>query len=212
MSFTDNKLAEQYTSLDQQRETSILGIWIFLSTEVLFFGGIFLALFVYHLLYSNGFSLGVREMHFLLGTINTAVLLTSSLTMALAVKRAKEKYNPATFLLSTALLGCAFLFIKALEYHSEYKDSLIPGINLTDPYGRPKGFTIFLILYFVATALHALHLLIGIILVGGIGFASRIRSGIKISPLKVEVIGLYWHFIDIVWIFLYPLLYLVGRK
>ncbi len=201
---------EQFTTLEQQRSTSILGMWVFLVTELLFFGTIFISLFIYRFLYPLGFESAVREMHFYLGTLNTFILLTSSFTMAAAVEKEKNGKSPPKLLAATAVLGVLFLVIKATEYYLEYRDKLVPGLNLADPAAHPHGYTLFLLLYYLGTGFHALHLTVGIILTSYAAVLSLRKNGV--SPIRLEVIALYWHFVDLVWIFLYPLLYLVGRS
>jgi cytochrome c oxidase subunit 3 len=197
--------------MEQQREASTLGMWVFLGTEILFFGGMFMAYIVYRSLYPEGFAQASQYMDLLLGGVNTAVLLTSSLTMALAVHAAQEGHRKkiVTFLLLTMALGAVFLVIKAVEYTHKFEEHLVPGFNfhVAGPYGNSAQ--IYFILYFIMTGFHALHLLIGIGLLGVmLTFAARGKfSSSYFSP--IEVSGLYWHFVDIVWIFLYPLLYLI---
>ena len=197
-------LAEHFSELEQQRDAARLGMWVFLATEVLFFGGLFAAYTVYRFLYPNAFAEGAKHMERLMGGINTAVLLTSSLFMAFAVHEAKQGRTRrfVGWLAVTALLGLAFLAIKGIEYSHHIEEGM--------PAGRQK---MFYILYFAMTGLHAIHVTIGI---GAIltvaAFAWRERNGPPPNPMPVELTGLYWHFVDIVWIFLFPLLYLLPRQ
>ncbi len=204
-------LAHQFDDLAQQREASNLGMWVFLGTEILFFGGMFLAYIVYRSLYSEGFAQASHYMDLVLGGVNTAVLLTSSLTMALAVHAAQEGHRKQimTYLAITMALGAVFLIIKAVEYSHKFEEHLVPGFNfhVAGPYGDSAQ--IYFILYFIMTGFHALHLLIGICVLG-VMLASAARGKFSASYYSpIEVSGLYWHFVDIVWIFLYPLLYLI---
>jgi cytochrome c oxidase subunit 3 len=204
-------VAHQFDDTDQQHEASTLGMWVFLGTEILFFGGMFLAYIVYRTMYSAAFAQASHYMDLALGGINTAVLLTSSLTMALAVHSAREgnKRKIVTSLLITMVLGATFLAIKAVEYTHKFQEHLVPGVDFHFPGPYADHAQIYFILYFMMTGFHALHLLIGIgILSVMMVFALKNRfSASYYSP--IEVSGLYWHFVDIVWIFLYPLLYLI---
>jgi cytochrome c oxidase subunit 3 len=205
-------LAHQFDDLVQQHEASSLGMWAFLLTEIMFFGGLFAGYTVYRTVYTAGFEAGSQHLDILLGTLNTAVLISSSLTMALAVHAAQVGHRQllARFLLLTMLLGLVFLSIKGYEYWHKYHESLVPGVRFTYTGPYPGQVQLFLIFYFVMTGLHALHMVIGLgLLAILVGLAWRgWFSPAYYTP--VEIIGLYWHFVDIVWIFLYPLLYLLG--
>jgi cytochrome c oxidase subunit 3 len=205
-------VAEQFDDMPQQKEASTLGMWTFLATEILFFGGMFLSYLVYRRLYPNAFALSSRHTVVLYGTINTAVLLTSSLTMALAVQAAQRNLQKSLlrFLSITVFLGCCFLGVKALEYHQDLAEHLWPGPHFKT--GLPDQAQIFWFLYWAMTGLHAIHVTVGVGLLSFIaGMAARGRfSAYYHTP--VEISGLYWHFVDIVWIYLYPLLYLINRN
>lgn len=202
-------LAEQFDDLEHQQETATVGMWTFLATEVLFFGGLFLAYVVYRTTYPRGFVEGSHHSNLLLGTINTAVLLTSSLTMALAVHAAQvgRRARLMFFLSVTLLFGLAFLVIKGLEYSEHISEQLFPGANFMP--GLPRGTEMFFVLYFLMTGLHAIHMLVGC---GVIATMLRLARNGRFSPryyTPIEVSGLYWHFVDIVWVFLYPMFYLI---
>jgi len=205
--------AHQFDSTAQQRETASLGMWVFLVTEMMFFGGLFLAYVVYRAAYPRAFVLGSHELDIVLGTTNTAVLIASSLTMALAVRSAQlgRRRGLVTFLVLTMILGSVFLGIKAYEYHHKYVEGFVPGpyfhyVGAEEPHVR-----IFFCLYFGLTGLHALHMIIGVgVLAVMLVMGARGRFGPNYYN-PIECSGLYWHFVDIVWIFLFPLLYLVGR-
>jgi cytochrome c oxidase subunit 3 len=200
-------VAEQFQNIRQQKLAAETGMWIFLGTETLFFGALFLTLAVYRSLYSASFSEGTGHLSFWLGTFNTAVLLTSSWCMAMAVKRDGDSgAGSRGWLFATALLGVAFLFIKGVEYHREYTEQLVPALNLDPSLFATQHVTLFFFLYFFMTGLHALHLGIGIGLVTWLA-ARRSAAGSS----RLELVGLYWHFVDLVWVFLYPALYIVGR-
>ncbi len=204
-------LAHQFDDVEQQREAATLGMWVFLATEVMFFGGMLTLYTVYRYLYARGFSEGSRQLDLWLGSINTVVLITSSLTMALGVHGARVGHR-RTLLVSlvlTMLLGATFLSIKSVEYVHKFEEGLVPGIYFT--YAGPEAphVELFVWLYFVLTGVHAVHLMIGIGAVGVIAFmGSRGRFG-PAYHTPVELVGLYWHFVDVVWIFLLPLLYLL---
>jgi cytochrome c oxidase subunit III len=206
-------LAHQFDDLDQQKEAATLGMWIFLCTEVLFFGGLFMIYLVYRHWYPAAFAAASHGLIVGAGTLNTAVLITSSLTMALAVHAAETGDRRALmrFLAITMGLGCVFLGVKAFEYHSEFLEHHVPGVGFQFEARYVHQAQIFYSLYFVMTGLHALHMIIGL---GIMAFMLRWSYRRVISPAypnPIEVAGLYWHFVDIVWIFLFPLLYLIGR-
>jgi cytochrome c oxidase subunit 3 len=201
----------QFETIEQQQETSTLGMWAFLVTEVMFFGGLFAAYTVYRYLYPHAFAAASQELSYKIGAINTAVLICSSLTMALAVRAAQlsHRRSQVVFLLLTIVLGATFLGIKAVEYHDKFVNHHVPGANFQfkEPYARDAQ--IFFSLYFAMTGMHAVHMIIGIgmlatltVLAGRGRFSSQYYT-------PVELGGLYWHFVDIVWIYLFPLLYLI---
>lgn len=191
-------------------------MWLFLVTEVMFFGGMFTGYTVYRVIHFPSFEEGSRRLDMMLGAINTGVLLTSSLTMALAVHAAQTNNRKGTirFLIATILFGSVFLGIKSYEYWHKFETNLVPGYSfrldsLHNPAADPSRVELFFSFYFAMTGVHALHMLIGIgLLCILIWQASRnaFSSG-YFTP--VEMTGLYWHFVDIIWVFLFPLLYLV---
>jgi cytochrome c oxidase subunit III len=206
-------LAHQFDSIEQQREAATLGMWAFLVTEILFFGGLFTVYMVYRTLYPQAFAAASHELVIWAGTTNTAVLITSSLTMALAVHSAQtgNRRLLILFLMATIALGCVFLGIKAFEYYTEYVEQHIPGLNYAFEPEYYRNAQIFFSLYFIMTGLHALHMIIGIgIMLFMLWWSVRgVITQEYYNP--IEISGLYWHFVDIVWIFLFPLLYLIGR-
>ena len=219
-------LQHHFENMEQQREAGTLGMWIFLVTEILFFGGMFLAYTLYRTLYPEAFASASNHLDITLGAVNTGVLILSSFTMAMAVYFTQTgKSRPQVLcLILTLILGLTFLGIKAVEYHQKYTDRLIPGKLIpgaeftTDPHAvhllegaTLKQVEMFYYIYFAMTGMHALHMIIGAgLLLYLIIFSLKGRFDPEYhSP--VEVIGLYWHFVDIVWIFLFPLLYLLGR-
>ena len=207
------RLKHHFDDLQQQREAATLGMWVFLATEVLFFGGLFAAYLVYRVWYPTTFGEASRNLHLTFGAINTVVLITSSLTMALAVEASAidRRRSLIPFLLVTMALGATFLVIKGFEYHHKWVEHLVPGPRFTFGGPDPIHAQIFFSLYFALTGLHALHMVIGLgILTVIVIMAVRGRFTAEWNT-PVEISGLYWHFVDIIWIFLFPLLYLIDR-
>jgi cytochrome c oxidase subunit 3 len=206
-------LAHHFDDLAQQNEAATLGMWVFLATEVLFFGGALMAYAIYRSWYPEAFAAASHELDVVLGTINTAVLIASSLTMALAVYAAQtdDRKRLTLFLVVTMFLGTVFLGIKGVEYYTKFVEHHVPGPDFRF---EPEYFhhaQIFFSMYFVLTGLHALHMIIGLGIMTWmlVWVRNGTISGEYSSP--IEISGLYWHFVDIVWIFLFPLLYLIGR-
>lgn len=206
-------LAHHFDNLEQQREAGTLGMWVFLITEVMFFGGLFTAYVVYRSFNPTDFAQASNELDIVLGGINTAVLISSSLTMALAVycSQVGNRKGLILFLALTLLLGLTFLGIKVVEYGEKFAHHLFPGPSFSFTKGDPQKAELFFSLYFAMTGLHALHMVVGVgIITALIIMAARGRFSPEYHT-PVELSGLYWHFVDIVWIFLFPLLYLIGR-
>jgi cytochrome c oxidase subunit III len=228
-------LQHHFENMEQQREAGTLGMWVFLVTEIMFFGGMFMAYILYRNSYPAAFASASNHLDITLGAINTAVLIVSSFTMALAVygTQVGNRRLQIICLILTLALGLTFLGIKAVEYHGKYEDHLIPGRLIPgNPFspavqqeGQPldphklhllPGATVrqvelFYWIYFAMTGMHALHMIIG---AGILSFLLYFSVKGRYDPeyhSPVEVSGLYWHFVDIVWIFLFPLLYLLGR-
>jgi cytochrome c oxidase subunit 3 len=206
-------VAHQFDNVAQQHEASSLGMWTFLVTEVMFFGGMFLGYAVYRSIYSEAFIEASNHLDIVLGTINTAVLIASSLTVALAVHAAQESKPRALlgFLLLTMLLGLIFLGIKFTEYYHKYEEHLIPGSTFQYGGKNPARAAIFFSFYFAMTGMHALHMVIGIGIFSVLTFGAWRGRYSEIYYTPIELAGLYWHFVDIIWIFLFPLFYLLGR-
>ena len=216
-------LQHHFADMEQQKEASTLGMWVFLGTEIMFFGGMFLAYLVYRLKYYNEFATGSQSIDITLGTINTVVLICSSLTVALGVKaaqRGKRKLLIVLIIL-TLIFGLGFLGIKGIEWYQKYQEHHVPGIsfNISDiQHAHPKTplnpghAQLYFSLYFALTGLHALHMIIGVgIFLALLWMAWKGRFGPDYYT-PMEIGGLYWHFVDIVWIYLFPLLYLIDRK
>ena len=200
---------EQFVTAQQQRHAATFGMWIFLATEVLFFGGLLVVYSAYRIWYPNDFAIGSRHLDIVLGTLNTAILLTSSFLMAGAITAARllDRRTTCLLLFLTAVCGAAFLAIKGYEWKTAISDGFWPALG-----AQPHGVDLFYSLYFVMTGLHGLHLLIGISLL--VATSIRFLRGVSFSPNQnqITLLGLYWHFVDIVWIFLFPLLYFIGRS
>lgn len=207
-------LQEQFDDPLQQREAATLGMWVFLATEILFFGVLFASYTICRVLYPDGFAAASRHTDMLLGTIETAVLLTSSSLIALGVRAIKlgERRAAVALLLATAVLGSSFLVMHGFEYYREYTEHLVPGIDFLQPGVDARAIELFFCLYYFITGFHSLHVLIGVIVI--VGVATRVAHG-HFGPRRYtppELTALYWHLVDIVWIFVYPLIYLVGRS
>jgi cytochrome c oxidase subunit III len=231
-------LVHQFDSMTQQKEASTFGMWVFLLTEIMMFGGLFAAYLIYRLKYYEAFKAGSTSIDVTWGFVNTLVLIGSSLTMALAVSAAHagSKRLQQLFIVFTMILGTVFLGVKAIEYHQKYVEHHIPGMgfNATGANGNEKGniakeieerdhlpklateqiasqTEIFFSFYFAMTGLHALHMIIGLVMLTWL--LVRASAG-QFGPeyyTPMELGGLYWHFVDIVWIYLFPLLYLINR-
>jgi cytochrome c oxidase subunit 3 len=206
-------LAHQFDDLTQQYESTNLGMWLFLLTEIMFFGGLFAGYTVYRSAYPEAFIIGSHHLDILLGGINTAVLIGSSLTMALAVHAAQtgQRRLLVGFIALTIVLGAVFLGIKAIEYSHKFAEQLFPGSGFFHPEPHAQQVQLFFGFYFAMTGMHALHMVIGIALLAIVALQGWRGHFSPEYATPVELLGLYWHFVDIVWIFLFPLLYLLGR-
>jgi cytochrome c oxidase subunit 3 len=212
MSEASALLREPWRDLSRQLEGATFGIWCFVASELLLFGGMFLAYAVYRMHFPQDFAVAARETNIVYGTANTAVLLTSSLTMALAAQAAQgglARRLSAWFLAATAALGIVFLVLKGFEYAEDIEKGLVPGPGFAL---KAAAAQLFFALYWIMTGIHAIHLTIGIALVGRLALlGGRGRLVLRDNP-QVEITALYWHFVDVIWIVLYPLLYLAGRS
>ena len=220
----DASLVEQFDTIEQQKDASQFGMWVFLITEIMFFGGLFAAYLTYRNLYNPAFVAASKSIKISYGAFNTAVLICSSLTMAMAVHSAAlgARKLLILFLILTLVLGGVFLGVKAIEYHDKYTEHHVPGANFDFNFSEKadervppdvaQQTSIFFALYFAMTGMHALHMIIGVGIL--LFLIYRVYKG-AYPPhhyTMVENFGLYWHFVDIVWIFLFPLLYLVSRS
>lgn len=206
-------LLHHFDDAGQQKEASTLGMWTFLITEILFFGGLFATYVVYRTRFPEAWAAGSDHLDVTLGAVNTAILIGSSLTMALAVHSAQIGKNRLLiiFLILTVVLGSAFLGIKAVEYHHKYEEHHIPGPSFSYPGPIEGQVQLFFALYFAMTGMHALHMVVGVGLLINLIRQARHKRFSPAYNTPVDMVGLYWHFVDIVWVFLFPLLYLLGR-
>jgi cytochrome c oxidase subunit 3 len=205
----------QFATLEQQGDTAQLGMWAFLVNETLFFGALIFTYFIYRISYPHEFAVAANDAVLWCGSVNLAILLTSSLTMVLAINAAAQGEPRAMkrWLIITVVLGVIFLLIKGYEYYQDFQDRVVPVVNFVAKPGEGSAGELFWVFYWVATSLHAIHLTIGIGLVLYM-LLWRIRRG-EITPAyyaPLEVVGIYWSFVDAVWLFLYPCIYLVGRS
>lgn len=207
-------LQHHFDSYDQQRESATLGMWLFLVTEIMFFGGLFVVYAVYRFHFPEEAKIGSHELSIALGAFNTGVLIASSLTMALAVRASQlGRRKPLVgWLLGTMGLGLVFLGVKVVEYHEKFAHHLVPGTGFEFPKVADANLVqAFFSLYFAMTGLHALHMIIGVGVMAWLLVPAWKGVFDQEYHNPVECLGLYWHFVDIVWIFLFPLLYLVDR-
>lgn len=224
-------LGHQFEEIEQQNDAYTVGMWAFVVQEIMFFGGLFAAYAIYRFNYTTEFTIAHHQLSVPLGTLNTFVLLFSSFTMALAVRAAmtQERKKQILFLLITILFASVFMGVKYVEYSTKFEHHLVPGANFHFPDKEyqenielltREGITqeelnrhahLFFSFYFGMTGLHGLHVLIGIIILFILVFRARLDKSPHQDYIPVEMFGLYWHFVDIVWIFLFPLLYLIGR-
>jgi len=202
-------LREPWEDIGRQREADSFGFWVFIASEAMFFGGLFLAYAVNRYLYPHAFQIALRHTDLRYGVINTALLMTSSFFMTAVVRGAPANMRRTALwgLSICALLGVAFLLTKGIEYHDDISKGLVPGAGFPL---RPKETQIFFALYWIMTGVHAIHLIVGIGLIFTIE-ALIVRGRLSLQSPTIEVVGLYWHFVDVIWMILFPLLYLLGR-
>jgi len=209
--------------MEQQKNTASLGMWLFLVTEIMFFGGLFCAYLIYRLMHFNAFAAASQTLDIKLGAFNTAVLLVSSVTVVLAVKAAQDgKRNQLLInLVLTIVLGLTFLGVKAIEYKEKFEHHHVPGptFAFNEPFDdngklipvNPKEAELFFSLYFAMTGMHALHMVIGCGLFSVLAILAWKGHYSPQYYTPIENAGLYWHLVDIIWIYLFPLLYLINR-
>ena len=206
-------LRHQFDDVEQQKDASTLGMWLFLATEILFFGGMFCCYTVYRSAYPAAFGLASNHLNLMLGAVSTAILIVSSFTMACGVYSAATGARNALigFLGLTILFAAAFLVIEMSEWHMLYKEGLMPGFNFTYKEIDPGHVQLFFCMYFAMTGLHASHVTIGIVILAIMAIRGWRGAFSPAYYTPIEISGLYWHFVDLVWIFLFPLYYLIAR-
>jgi cytochrome c oxidase subunit 3 len=223
-----------FETVEQQADATNFAMWLFLLTEIMFFGGLFTAYLILRNWYYPAFVAASHQLNVGWGTANTAVLITSSFTMAMGVwcSEMRNKSGLVLSLVLTFILGLVFLGIKSIEYHEKWEKHHIPGMhysmqNFTDPQSDPETYNeyhdkpmaldmarhteLYFFLYFAMTGMHAVHMIIGIAILGFMVFRAKAGAYTTGHVTFVENFGLYWHFVDIIWIFLFPLLYLISR-
>jgi cytochrome c oxidase subunit 3 len=208
------ELREQFETPAQQKEVSTLGMWIFLVTEVMFFGGLFLAYAIYRREFAAAFAAASNTLDVVIGAVNTAVLICSSFTMVLAVRAAQIGSRKAliVFLILTILFGGVFLGVKAYEWNQKFEEHHVPGPTFHLENSNEQGpAQLYFSLYFTMTGLHALHMIVGEGLMLFLLWHAYKGTYTPSYYTPVDIGGLYWHFVDIIWIFLFPLLYLIAR-
>lgn len=217
-------LRHHFADMTQQKNSASLGMWLFLVTEIMFFGGMFCAYLIYRLAYFNDFGAASSSLNLWLGAGNTVVLLLSSLTVVLAVNAAQRGKRKLLvfYLIATIVLGCTFLGVKAVEYHDKFVEHHVPGPDFhfvaehvaghpEQPPVNQRYAQMFFSLYFVMTGMHAIHMIIGVGLFSGLAYLAWKGRYDQNYNTPIENAGLYWHFVDVVWIYLFPLLYLISR-
>lgn len=222
-------LHHHFDDMAQQRECNTLMMWAFLVTEIMMFGGLFCAYAVYRWSFPDAFAIGSHHLKWFMGSLNTVVLLISSLTMAMAVHSAalRNKKKLVTYLALTLALGWAFIGVKGVEWSHDYHEGLAPGVRwnyydttvhpdhakeveeLAEKGVSPNAVKLFMVFYFFMTGLHGIHMIIGLTIVTIMLIMAMKGKFTEGNDQPVEIVGLYWHLIDIIWIFLFPLLYLV---
>ena len=203
----------QYRSRRHEAETALSGMWLFLATEVLFFGGIVWSWVVFRAKHPDGFHAAAGHTNLLIGSINTLLLVTSSFLFTRGVQAAERGRNREVFraCLYTVALGLGFLIMKAIEWGLDFHEHLFPGFDFSITGAARDGAQLFFVIYFVATGLHAVHMIIGIGLVSWVAYRARRGDYTRAHHTQVEVVGLYWSFVDIVWLTFYPLIYIAAR-
>lgn len=209
---TEHVVPHHFESAEQAFESSKLGLWLFLVTEILLFGGLFVAYIIFRAEYPGMFHEASRHLNRTMGAINTVVLICSSFSMAMAVQMTREnKRKAASFLLLFTLLCAAtFMTIKYFEYTHKFHEGLLPGAHFSNELIKDPKAPLFFSLYFMMTGLHGFHVLVGMILISWVLYKTGKGSLNSQYYTPTELTGLYWHLVDLIWIYLFPLLYLIG--
>jgi len=205
-------LAHHFKNLGQQFDAAKLGVWLFLATEILMFGGLFVGYIIFHGLYPDMFAEGAKHLDWRLGALNTLVLIMSSFTMASGVHYAQtnQKDKCVRSLAITVICGLIFLCIKYVEYHHKFQDGLFPGKFFSNTEAEHANLAMYFSFYFCMTGLHASHVIAGMGVITWVMLRARKGEFNSDYYTPVEGVGLFWHLVDLIWIYLFPLLYLVG--
>ena len=206
--------SHHFDSAEHEYESDKLGIWLFMVTEILMFGGLFVAYIIFHQIYPEMFAEGAKQLSWKMGFFNTLVLIGSSLTMALGIYYNQINQSNKAFwnLIATLALGLVFLTVKYFEYTSKFHHGFLPGkfLNVETVQATSQNLGMYFGLYFCMTGLHGLHVVIGMVLIGWLAYRTRRGDFNSEYYTPVEGVGIFWHIVDLIWIFLFPLLYLVG--
>ena len=207
------ELAEQFSSKDQQREAATLGMWAWLLTELLLFAGLFLCALVLRVLYPASVTLATTHLKFWIGATNTAVLICSSFTMSGAIVTSRLGFRRLMLgcMLATAGLGSIFLLLKGFEYYQDYNEHMMPFLNMPYLLDKDTSSRLFVDVYYVTTGLHGLHLITGVSILLWLTWQASQPRFLEFHQNRIEVYGLYWHFIDLIWIIVFPVLYVLNR-
>jgi cytochrome c oxidase subunit 3 len=212
--FLPHTVAHHFDSPTQEFQSAKLGFWLFLATEILLFGGLFAAYFYFHDIYLETFVEGGKQLSWRLGTTNTVILLVSSYTMAMAVRSAQLSRQKAmlNYLVLTFLCACGFMVVKYIEYTAKIEHGLLPGMFFhpeDEKLMQFEGMQMFFALYFTMTGIHGFHVFGGMCVIAWLIWRGRKGHFHENHFMPVDIVGLYWHLVDLIWIFLFPLLYLV---
>jgi cytochrome c oxidase subunit 3 len=206
-------VVEQFETAAQQRRAGQLGMWAWLVTELLLFAGLFLVALILRVLYPASVHAAVAHLKFWIGATNTAVLIVSSLTMSGAIAASRLGMQRLTVLcmFATAALGTLFLGLKGYEWYVDIVEHMAPFLDQPYELASDRQSTLFTNLYWVTTGLHGFHLVTGVSLLVGLALQARAEGYLTRHQNRIEVFGLYWHFIDLIWIIVFPVLYVIGR-
>ncbi len=207
------ELAEQFSTREQQREVAALGMWAWLLTELLLFAGLFLCALVLRIQHPHSVTLATTHLKFWIGATNTAVLICSSLTMSGAIVTSRLGWRRFMLgcMLATAALGSLFLLLKGFEYYQDYQEHMMPFVSQPYELARDQATRLFVDLYYVTTGLHGVHLLTGVSILLWLTWSASRPGFLQAHQNRIEVYGLYWHFIDLIWIIVFPVLYVLNR-
>ncbi len=206
-------LAEQFASRAQQREAATLGMWAWLVTELLLFAGLFLCALILRLQHPNSVTLAATHLKFWIGAFNTAVLICSSFTMSAAIVASRIGWRRLMLasMLATASLGSLFLLLKGYEYYQDYTENMMPFLDRPYALAADQATRLFVDVYYITTGLHGVHLLTGVSILLWLTWRASRPGFLQAHQNRIEIYGLYWHFIDLIWIIVFPVLYVLDR-